>query len=239
MLRSRLIRSAALLLIAGLPSCAAIQPDLMPVPAELADAPAWRVHTRNGLRNPLRLHWGPFAVDTVHLRNTRQRGGVLDIVGGKREFQQEYSFVLRDTLRTARWTARCDGRDRERGVSIGSVEVELGSGMSLECDLRAGADSVGEWKLQLSGRDGAMPQGTVRRGEASFRISGQAYPGDDETGWPMGYHLERDGALVAAVDRSHPGTVRMDPSLPADDQALLAAASTALLLQQRLIIDDD
>lgn len=233
----RLFRAAALLAVTALPACAAIQPDLMPVPADLADAPEWRVHTRHGLRNPLRLQWGPFSVDTVHLRDTRQRGGVLDIVGGKREFQQEYSFVLRDTAGTVRWMARCDGRDRERGVSIGSVQVELGSGMSLDCDLRPGADSMGQWKLRLAGRDGAMPTGSVQRGEASYPLAGEAYPGDDETGWPAAYHLSREGVVVAAVDRSHPGFVRMSPALSPDEQAVLAAACTALLLQQRLLTD--
>lgn len=236
--RRNLTRAVPVFLAAILSACAGIQPDLMPVPDELAEAPAWRVHTRRGLRTPLRLRWGPFSVDTVHLRDTRQRGGVLDIVGGKREFQQEYSFVLRDTLATVRWTARCDGRDRERGVSIGSVDVELGSGMSLNCDLRPGADSAGQWKLELAGRNGAMPTGTIRRGDVRYEIAGQAYPGDDETGWPRGYHLNHDGALVAAVDRSHPGMVRMTAALSADSQALLAAASTALLLQQRLITED-
>ncbi|MBB4638725.1 hypothetical protein [Longimicrobium terrae] len=210
----------------------------MPVPAELADAPAWRVHTRRGLLHPLRVQWGPFSADTVNLRDTRQRGGVLDIVGGKREFQQEFSFVIRDTLHAVRWTARCDGRDRERGVTLGSVDVELGSGMSLDCDLRPGADSAGQWKLQLSGRNGSMPGGTIHRADVRYEITGEAYPGDDETGWPLGYLLSRDGVPVAVVDRTHPGSVRMSPALPADDRALLAAAATALLLQQRLITDD-
>lgn len=233
-----LIRSAVVLALAALPACAVIQPDVMPVPEELADAPVWRVHTRRALLHPLRVQWGSFAADTVQFRDTRQRGGVLDIVGGKREFQQEYSFVTRDTSRAVRWTARCDGRDRERGVTLGSVDVELGSGMSLDCDLRPGADSAGQWKLQLSGRNGGMPGGALQRGGTRYEIAGQAYAGDDETGWPMGYLVSRGGALVAAVDRSHPGSVRMSPALPAEDRALLAAASTALFLQRRLITDD-
>ncbi|HEX8392023.1 MAG TPA: hypothetical protein VF665_06680 [Longimicrobium sp.] len=230
--------TTGLLGLVALSACVSMYPDPMPVPEQLAAAPEWRVSARMGMRNPARLLFGPFSADTVQIRDIRQRGGILDAVAGKREYQQQYTFVLRDTLRTVRWMARCDSRERERGVAIGSVDIELGSGLSLECDLRPGADTASQWKLQVTGRNDGMPAGTLRRGEASFAISGKRAPGRaEEDGWPAGYHVTRDGILVLAVDRTPPGYVRMAPGLSPDDQALLAAASAALMLQARLITE--
>lgn len=238
-MRLQIRATTAALCLAGLSACMSMHPDPMPVPEQLAAAPAWEVKARLGLRTPVRLQWGPFSVDTVQVRDIRQRGGIMDAVAGKREYQQEYHFALRDTLHTVRWAARCDSRDRDRGVSIGSVDIELGSGLSLECDLRPGADSASQWKLQVAGRNDDMPAGTLRRGASTYSITGKRGPAQaEDDGWPRAYHVTRDGILVLAVDRAHPVIVRMAPGLPADEQALLAAASTALMLHSRLISEE-
>ena len=230
--------AAALALLASLSACAFPSMPPMPVPEALSTIDAWWVEMRHDQRG-VRYRFGPYRVANVRWHDVRQRGGVVDALKGKREYQERYEFALRDSTEGSAITrVECDSRDRDRGFSIGSVEIELESGLSLECRLYPDADSAAlAGTLKLGARDSNVPRGTIERGEVKFEIAGERERGDDDEELPRAYLVRRGQTLVGMVDRTHPGLIRVSPSLPREEQDLVAAALTALLLQRKLIED--
>ncbi|HZG42359.1 MAG TPA: hypothetical protein VEY93_05315 [Longimicrobium sp.] len=208
----------------------------MPVPEALSTSEAWTVEMRHDRRG-VRYRFGPYRVANVRWHDVRQRGGVVDAIKGKREYQERYEFALRDSTEGSATTrVECDSRDRDRGFSIGSMDIELESGLSLDCRVFLGADSAAlAATLTLASRNDNVPRGTIERGEVKYEISGERERGDDDEELPRAYLVRRGETLVGMVDRTHPGIIRVSPSLPPADQDLVAAALMALLLQRKLI----
>jgi hypothetical protein len=203
-------------------------PMRLAVPEPLAPAPEWRVQTR-GWRSD-RMRFGPYEAHRIDFRE-RQRGGILDAISGKREWQQEYTFLLRDTTAAADlWAVRCDHRDVERGVSVRGVRLQLDDRASLECALNPPGDPSDPWTLRLGRSGDRMPRGELHRGESEYSVRGES--AGDGCCEPTGYELWKGDALLGMVDRYDRGTVRITPSLPAAETGLLAAVSAALLIQR-------
>jgi len=219
-MKSRLL----LISLLALGGCATMR---MPVPEALSTAPEWRVESRSYRSS--RLRFGPFEAHRIAYRE-RQRGGILDAVTGKREWQQEYSFLLRDSASSEDlWRVRCDHRDVERGVRVRGVRIELDDRASLECSVNPPDDPSDPWALALRRSGDRMPRGELRRGEAEYEIRGEAVGGEPCCS-PSGYTLWKDQALVGMVDRNDRGAVRITPSLDHEETALLAAVASALLI---------
>jgi hypothetical protein len=227
--------AAALALLVSLSACAFGTIPPMPVPEALSTTEAWMVARHD--RQTVRYRFGPYRVANVRFHEIRGRGGVLDVIKGKREYQQRYEFALRDSAEAARETrVQCDSRDRDRGFSIGSVDIELESGLSLNCRVFMDADSAARsGMLTLAARNDNVPRGTIERGEVKFEIAGERERGDDDEELPRAYLVRQGETLVGMVDRTHPGIIRISPSLPREEQDLVAATLMALLMQRKLI----
>lgn len=199
----------------------------MPVPEPLTPAPEWRVESR-GWRSS-RLRFGPYEAHHIDYRE-RQRGGILDAISGKREWQQEYVFLLRDTTTAGDlWRVRCDHRDVERGVSVRGVRIELDDRASLECSAHPPEDPSDPWSLTLRRSGDRMPRGELRRGDSEYPVRGEAVGGEPCCS-PSGYTLWKGDTLIGMVDRTDRGSVRLTPSLPPAESGLLAAVAAALLI---------
>jgi hypothetical protein len=228
--------AAALALLVSLSACAFPSMPPMPVPEALSTTDAWPVEMRHD-RLGVRYRFGPYRVANVRWHDIRQRGGVVDGLKGKREYQERYEFAVRDSTEGSAITrVECDSRDKDRGFSIGSVDIELESGLSLNCRLFPDAGSAAlAGTLTLAARNDNVPRGTIERGEAKFEIVGERERGDDDEELPRAYLVRRGETLVAMVDRTHPGLIRISPSLSRAEQDLVAATLMALLLQRKLI----
>jgi hypothetical protein len=227
--------ATALTLLVSLSACALPGMPPMPVPEALSTTEAWTVEMRHDRR--VRYRFGPYRVANVRWHDIRQRGGVVDAIKGKREYQERYEFALRDSTEGSAITrVECDSRDRDRGISIGSLDIELESGLSLNCRVFLDADSAAlSGTLTLAARNDNVPRGTIERGEVKFEIAGERERGDDEEELPRAYLVRRGETLVGMVDRTHPGIIRISPSLPREEQDLVAATLMALLMQRKLI----
>jgi hypothetical protein len=228
--------AAALALLASLSACAFPSMPPMPVPEALSTTDAWTVEMRHD-RQGVRYRFGPYRVANARRHDVRQRGGVVDAIKGKREYQERYEFALRDsTAGSAITRVECDSRDRDRGFSIGSLDIELETGLSLNCRVFPDADSAARsGVLTLAARNDHVPRGTIERGEVKFEIVGERERGDDDEELPRAYLVRQGETLVGMVDRTHPGIIRVSPSLPREEQDLVAATLMALLLQRKLI----
>jgi hypothetical protein len=210
---------------------AACTPGRMAVPAPLADTPEWRVEWSGGSR----LRFGPYEAHDIRDRG-RQRGGILDALTGKREYQQSYTFLLRDTAAAAdAWSVRCDHRDVERRVGVRGIEVQLDDRTSLECTLNPPGDPSAPWTLGVSRRGDRMPAGELAQGQdsAAYRVRAQTHDGGGccEV---AGFLIRREDDLVVSVDRGDRGWIRMAPAAPERDRLLLAAAAAALLIANEM-----
>jgi hypothetical protein len=225
----------ALALLASLSACAFPGMPPMPVPEALSTTEAWTVEMRHD--RMVRYRFGPYRVANVRWHDIRQRGGVVDAIKGKREYQERYEFALRDSTEGSAITrVECDSRDRDRGFSIGSMDIELESGLSLNCRVFLDADSAAlAGTLTLASRNDNVPRGTIERGEVKFEITGERERGDDDEQLPRAYLVRRGETLVGMVDRTHSGLIRISPSLPREEQDLVAATLMALLMQRKLI----
>jgi hypothetical protein len=228
--------AAALALLVSLSACAFPSMPPMPVPEALSTTQAWTVEMRHD-RQGVRYRFGPYRVANVRWHDIRQRGGVVDAIKGKREYQERYEFALRDSTEGSAITrVECDSRDRDRGFSIGSMDIELESGLSLNCRVFLDADSAAlAGTLTLAARNDNVPRGTIERAEVKFEVVGERERGDDDEDLPRAYLVRRGETLVGMVDRTHPGIIRVAPSLPREEQDLVAATLMALLMQRKLI----
>ncbi len=228
--------ATTLALLVSLSACAFPAMPPMPVPEALSTTEAWTLEARHD-RQTVRYRFGPYRVANVRFHEIRGRGGVVDVLKGKREYQQRYEFALRDSAEAPRETrVQCDSRDRDRGYSIGSVEIELESGLSLNCRVFLDADSAAlGGSLTIAARNDNLPSGTIERGEVKLEVAGERERGDDDEGIPRAYLVRRGETLVGMVDRTYPGIIRVSPSLPREEQDLVAAALMALLMQRKLI----
>jgi hypothetical protein len=228
--------AAALALLVSLSACAFPAMPPMPVPEALSTTEAWTLEMRHD-RQTVRYRFGPYRVANVRWHDIRQRGGVVDAIKGKREYQERYEFALRDSTEGSAITrVECDSRDRDRGFSIGSMDIELESGLSLNCRVFPDADSAAlAGTLTLAARNDNLPSGTIERGEVKFEIAGERERGDDDEGLPRAYLVRQGETLVGMVDRTYPGIIRVSPSLPREEQDLVAATLMALLMQRKLI----
>ena len=226
---------SALLVLLATSACAFPSMPPMPVPEALSTTDEWRVEMRRD-RQRVRYGFGPYRVANVRWHDIRQRGGVVDAIKGKREYQERYEFALRDSTEGSAIThVECDSRDRDRGFSIGSVDIELESGLSLNCRVFPDADSAAlAGTLTLAARNDNVPRGTIERGEVKFEVVGERERGDDDEQLPRAYLVRRGETLVGMVDRTHP-IIRILPSLPREEQDLIAATLMALLMQRKLI----
>lgn len=224
------LRTAAPALLLALGACAAVR---MTVPGPLAGAPEWTVQ-RGGWRAD-RMRFGPYEAHHIEERS-RQRGGILDALTGKREIQQTYEFLLRDTTASADlWRVRCDHRDVERGVSVRGVEIELDDRTSLECSIQPPDDPSAPWTMRLGSRGDRMPSGDVRQAadSAAYRVRAQTASGEGccEV---AGYVVRRQERPVVSVDLADRGSVRVG-EVPAEERHLLAAIAAALLLRDEMM----
>jgi hypothetical protein len=230
-------RRLALALLAGaMGTSGCVTVARMEVPPTLAAAPEWSVRPRNQWRPDGPLRVGPYEAHRIDRHGIRQRGGVVDALKGKTEFQQRYEFLLRDTTAAGDlWAVHCDNRDIERGYRLGSVELSLDDRTSLECSLQPPGEPDQAWTLRMRGEDGA-PGGTLRREEVSYEIEGENPPGGQtDCCGAMGYVLRREGRVIGAVEQYHWGRVRVAPEVGRDEGSLLAATAVALILQTKLI----
>lgn len=219
------------LLLLALGACAAMR---MTVPGPLASTPEWTVE-RSGWRGD-RMRFGPYEVHDIEERN-RQRGGILDALSGKREMQQSYDFLLRDTTAAEDlWRVRCDHRDVDRSVSVRGVRIGLEDRTSLECTLQPPADPSDPWTLRLGSSGERMPAGELRHpaDSAGYRVRAQTPSG---TGCceVAGFVVSREDRPLLSLDRADRGRIRISPELTAAERHLLAAAAAALLLRDDLL----
>lgn len=227
-----------LVLLLGTAACAVtLGTQDLPVPEALATSQPWTVEMRHDWRRgTVRYRFGPYHVENVHHGEIRQRGGVVDALKGKREYQQRYSFAIADSAAGARPTrVQCDGRDRDRGFSIGSVDIELESGMSLECRLQVEADTGAAWVLKLGGRDDDPAAGVLERGGTRYEVTSDLSTAETGEKFAPAYLVRRDSAFVAMAYRAFAGLVRISPDLEPSDRDVIAAALMALVLQRPLI----
>jgi hypothetical protein len=212
----------------------------MAVPPSLEAAPEWRVRPRSHWRPDAPLRVGPYEAHGIDRHGIRQRGGVVDALKGKKEYQQRYEFMLRDTAgRRDLWAVRCDNRDVERGIRLGSVELSLDDRTSLECSIQPPGEPARAWALRMRGRDDGVPSGRLTREEVSYQVTGQNPPGPQaDCCEPLGYVVQREGRVLGAVDNTDRGRVRVAPDVSPDEGSLLTAAAVALILQAKLITDE-
>lgn len=229
-------RAAILILLSAAAGCT---PMRMTVPAELSAVPEWPVQGRSGWRIGQQLHFGEYQVHDVSRGGTRSRGGIADALRGKTELQQRYGFRLRLASESEdRWTGRCDSRDIEQGVELGSVELSLDEAATLECSLRP-ADGAGEgWTLRVGARGDEGPAGVVEHGRVRYDLQGERMDPMEPPSRVAGFAIRRDGRFVGAVETVNGGSVRIVPGLQPEEQHLLAAVAAALLLRDQLITDD-
>jgi hypothetical protein len=233
MTRKRLlIRFVLALAVLGCGGCATAG---MAVPEGLSGAPEWRVRMRSAWRPDSPLLVGPFEAHRIDHQGVRQRGGVLDVLKGKKEFQQRYRFLVRDSAAGPDlWAVECDNRDVEQGVKLGSLEVSLDDRTSLECSIRPPGDSARAWSLRMRGEGDGVPRGSVRRGEFGYEIEGEDPSLQTDCCRPVGYMVRREGRLLGALENAHRGWVRVSPEVGPEEGGLLAAVFAALVLQQPL-----
>ena len=228
-----LIRFALAPAVLGAGGCATAG---MAVPEALSGAPEWRVRLRSAWRPDSPLLVGPFEAHRIDHQGVRQRGGVLDALKGKKEFQQRYRFLVRDSAAGPDlWAVECDNRDVEQGVKLGSLEVSLDDRTSLECSIQPPGDSARAWSLRMRGEGEGVPRGSVRRGELAYKIEGEDPSLQTDCCRPVGYMVRRDGRLLGALENAHRGWVRVSPELGREEGGLLAAVFAALVLQGQLI----
>ena len=231
---TRRLGGALLAAVLGASGCATTR---MAVPEPLSTAPEWTVRARRLWRPDVSLHVGPYQAHRIDRHGTRQRGGVVDALKGKREYQQRYEFTLRDTAAGRDvWAVRCDNRDVEQGFELGRVELSLDDRTSLECAIQPPGEPSRAWTLRIAGSDDGAPAGHLRRDEASFEIAGENPPGEQtDCCQALGYVVRRDGRVIGSVDGSWPGHVRVAPEVGRAEGSLIAATAVALLLQAKLI----
>ncbi|MBD0319506.1 MAG: hypothetical protein ICV87_04180 [Gemmatimonadetes bacterium] len=228
-----MFRLALALGVLGAAGCATAG---MPVPEALSAAPEWRVRMRNHWRPDSPLLVGPFEAHRIDHQGVRQRGGVLDVLKGKKEYQQRYRFLVRDSAAGPDlWAVECDNRDVEQGVRLGSVELSLDDRTSLECSIQAPGDSARAWSLRMRGSGDGVPTGSVRRGELGYDIVGEDASLQTDCCRPVGYMVRREGRLLGALENAHRGWVRVSPEVGPEEGSLLAAVFAALVLQGQLI----
>ena len=216
----------------GLVALGACMPMRVPVPAPLADAPEWVVRT-GGWRAD-RLRFGPFEAHRID-REVRRRGGILDAVSGKRETQQEYEFLLRDTASTEDlWKVSCDQRDVERAVGLRGVNVQLDDRRSLDCRFQAAGDSAPEWRLSMGTRGDRMPAGELRLDSTRYQVQALNPGGESGCCEIAGYLVRADGGPLVLVDRADRGRVRLSSVVTDRERPLLAALAAALLIREDL-----
>jgi hypothetical protein len=234
MTRTRTRLAVALLAAMAASGCATMR---MAVPPTLATAPEWSVRPRNPWRPDGPLRVGPYEAHHIDRDGVRQRGGIVDALKGKTEFQQRYEFLLRDTTAVGDlWAVRCDNRDIERGFKLGSVELSLDDRTSLECSLQPPGEPARAWTLRIGGKGDGAPGGTLRRDEVSYEIEGENPPGGQtDCCGALGYVVRRDGRVIGAVEQVQWGRVRVAPEVGRDEGSLLAATAVALILQSKLI----
>jgi hypothetical protein len=234
MTRTRTWLAVALLAAMAASGCATMR---MAVPPTLAAAPEWSVRPRNPWRPDGPLRVGPYEAHHIDRDGVRQRGGIVDALKGKTEFQQRYEFMLRDTAAAGDlWAVRCDNRDIERGFKLGSVELSLDDRTSLECSLQPPGEPARAWTLRIGGEGDGAPGGTLRREEVSYQIEGENPPGGQtDCCGALGYVLRREGRVIGAVEQVNWGRVRVAPEVGRDEGSLLAATAVALILQSKLI----
>jgi hypothetical protein len=209
----------------------ACTPMRMAVPGPLAAVPEWRAEWHRGHR----LRFGPYEAHGIEDRS-RQRGGILDALSGKREYQQSYVFQLRDTTASADlWAARCDHRDVERSLGIRGVQVELDDRTSLECTINPPGDPSTPWTLTLARRGQRMPEGEMRQGQdgSAYEVRAQTHGGAGccEV---AGFLVRREGEVLLSVDRTNRGWIRLSPGRDASERPLLATAAAALLIANEM-----
>jgi hypothetical protein len=224
-------------LMAGVLGASGCATTRMAVPPALSAAPEWSVRPRNQWRPDGPLRVGPYEAHRIDRHGIRQRGGIVDALKGKTEYQQRYEFLLRDTAAAGDlWAVRCDNRDIERGFKLGSVELSLDDRTSLECSLQPPGEPARAWTLRIGGADDGAPSGTLRREEVSYEIEGENPPGGQtDCCLPLGYVLRREGRVIGAVEQIDWGRVRVAPEIGRDEGSLLAATAVALILQSKLI----
>jgi hypothetical protein len=212
----------------------------MAVPADLANAPEWSVRARSLWRPDAPLRVGPYEAHRIDRHGIRQRGGIVDALKGKKEYQQRYEFLLRDTAeRRDLWAVRCDNRDVEQGIRLGSVELSLDDRTSLECSIQPPGEPARAWALRMRGSDDGAPAGRLTREEVSYQVEGESAPGPQtDCCEALGYVLRRDGRVLGAVENLDRGRVRVAPDVGADEGSLIAATALALILQSKLIEGD-
>jgi hypothetical protein len=205
------------------------------VPAELDATPRLAVSGRLGWMNTQAVRFGGYAADRVDRSWTR--GGGVAIGGFARDRRrQSYAFTLESSegppLRT-----ECTANLIVKGLNAGSgITLGLDDRSRLECDILVEAgDTAAAWRLELED-DGKTPmRGTLLRGSDRYdvtgtnRVSGGALPASVTTG----YHIERNGRAIAAVEVMNDGAVWLNTEDPAE-RPLLAATAAALLLAEDL-----
>lgn len=232
-------RVAALVGLASVAAsgCAATH---MAVPAELAAAPEWKVRPSSQWRPDAPLRVGPYEAHRIDRHGVRQRGGIVDALKGKREYQQRYEFLLRESAgRRDLWAVRCDNRDVERGIRLGSVELSLDDRTSLECSIQPPGEPARAWALRMQGSEDGVPAGRLTREEVSYQVEGENPPGPQaDCCEALGYRVRREGRVLGAVENTDRGRVRVAPDVSPDEGSLLTAAAVALILQSKLIVED-
>jgi hypothetical protein len=219
--------AVAVLLLSG-----ACTPMRMPVPAPLAETPEWRVEWLRGRR----MRFGPYEAHQITERN-RARGGILDALTGKHEYQQRYEFMLRDTSGSADLLqVRCDHRDVERGVGIRGVQIQLADRASLECTVNPPGDPSQPWTLRLGRQGDRMPRGTLSQEAADssgYEVRAETHDGGGccEV---AGYLIRREERVLVSIDRSDRGWIRLASAAGDRERPLLAAGAAALLIANEM-----
>lgn len=226
----RILAAPILLLLGG---CSLVQ---VAVPAELATAPRLEARGRQGVRIHQRLSFGPFRTDPVSRSWTRVEGDSAGITAreGKR---QRYSFTLREgESEVAR--GNCRVALNTSTTHLGPLATSDAPAMALACDFGMADNSVVLLELATP-RAGHPERGTLRPRdpsgaaveiEGTRRVDGPR-PLCCET---VGYHLRRDGRVIATVQTINRGAVWLAPELAGADRATVAAGAAALLLLDEL-----
>lgn len=221
-----------ILLIAVFSGCA---PHRMSLPADLEQVPEWEVRARHRLRLGERLYFGEYEVHDISRGVIRSRGGIVDMLKGKNELQQKYSFRLRNRVDEADlWEVRCDNRDVEQAIRLGSFEITLDEATSLDCTFQRLPDDELVWSLRLGSRREKQHTGLLQREGAAYTLEGEPRR-EVGTSRVLGYVIRSDTRIVGAVERYERGRIRLVQDLEGAERDLLAAASVALLLRSNLI----
>lgn len=211
-------------------SCASYK---LPVPADYTPASSLSVKGATGFRQK-DMTVGDYHV-AINRGSTNERGEGTDLVKQARK-RQNYNFVMRRGEAIV-FTGGCTLAAQELSVGApAGVRISASEKASLDCEMLPNGQGRESWKLTLAG-DPDNPLKGELTGRESYTLEGIGTAiGSTRYGPTGGYHIKRDGRVVATVQTTSPRAVNFADGVQSDP---LVAAAVVLLLIDESVRDLD